>query len=124
MTAVTAIRREDLAPAPTKELNGILARAGRTPFPVKVSSHGDLVALTVGRTDAFDALLGGPTGVAPAPALAAHKPFTDTLGALRKSPSAAMYVPIAIARNSAERMLARCFGEAIHLSTANAPGSS
>jgi len=39
-------------------------------------------------------------------------------------PSGATNEPIAIARNSGDRMLARCFGDCIHLSTANAPGSS
>ena len=42
----------------------------------------------------FGALLGGPQGVAPAPALANHKPFTSAMAQVQKQPAVATYVDL------------------------------
>ena len=65
--------------------------------PVELGVHaGRFVVLTLGMdvNARFGALLGGPQAVAPAPALANHKPFTEAMAKVQKQPALAAYVDL------------------------------
>jgi prepilin-type processing-associated H-X9-DG protein len=65
--------------------------------PVRIGVHaGRFVVLTLGMdvSAPFGALLGGPQAVAPAPALANHKPFTNAMARVQKQPALAAYIDL------------------------------
>jgi prepilin-type processing-associated H-X9-DG protein len=72
-----------------------VAAAKAADVPVSVGVHGGrFVVATFGMTVSprFAALLGGPEAVAPAPALASHKPFADAIAQAQKQPAVAAYI--------------------------------
>lgn len=80
----------DEAQALQDRISGILDRAGgNLPAPVQVTDYGGLVAVTANRSDDVDALLGGPTAVAPAPALSQSAKFADALKNVQQQDSVA-----------------------------------
>src|SRR5437588_10916323 len=75
------------------QLQGLLAQLPPQ-VPVQCTSYGNIVALSIGRSGEFDALLGGPAAVKPAEALSARKEFKDELSGMVKNPVAAVFIDV------------------------------